>query len=124
MIRVTCELCRRPPSGVHDDFCPRSRASQAALREAMGALAVPMPSYPGIGPFVALSASGEIKTGFNPGVPRVRASKKRTAGGLPRGVLTVVLARDATGQPTATEQIDKSRAAELMLRDFPTLGAW
>lgn len=119
--RHPCPDCGRVPGEVHDDLCPRSRASQAALREEIAAQDVGSGVHPGKGVF-AVQVGGQERRGLNPGVPMVREPKPRTAGGLPKGYLRLATARDKMGRPIAWERISRADAAEVFLSDYWFLG--
>ena len=121
--KTVCPHCGREPGGVHEDPCPRSRASQAALSDEMAALGAPRPFYPAKGVFMVRDARGVTKSGVNPGVPFVQAPKRRTAGGLPTGVLKLPTKQNPrTGIVMEWTLVQAKQAAEIFLEDFGELG--
>jgi len=83
LTRIDCELCGRAPGGVHADECPRSRASQRALRQEVLALGAGRPVWQFGVHSIATPTGNEIA--FNPNLPYVNREngKPWSAGGIP-----------------------------------------
>ena len=101
------------------DSCPRSRTARRALDASLDA--EPRTAYPSKG-FFSVTVRGEIKGGFNPGVPLVRSPKPRTAGGMPTGTIRVPTKYDAAGIPSEFAHVHRPEAARIFLKDWGMVG--
>ncbi len=80
--KVSCPLCQRPPGGIHDHSCPRSRAFTRQRAAHLKELGRPRIFWAFGEQSVFVPGKGNQIT-FNPGIPYVRA-KPWHAGGKPR----------------------------------------
>ncbi len=79
--KTTCPICERPPGGIHEHECPRSRFSQVLLRKTLDQ--PPRLIWTkGIMIFHD-RRTGRTRTVRNPGVPFVLPPKPWFAGGIP-----------------------------------------
>jgi len=83
--RIACLFCRRPPGGIHNDFCPRSAVIMRELHDA--AKRVRPIHFWSKGPLVVRLPGEDAKATFNPGIPYVRQAPNKSwkAGGVPHG---------------------------------------
>jgi hypothetical protein len=82
--KTSCPLCDRPPGGVHNDFCPRSRVMQRDLDAQLEIAGRPLVFW-AKGPIaIRRGWRKKIKIIHNPGVPYVKPPKPWYAGGKPR----------------------------------------
>lgn len=79
--KTICPRCERPPGGVHEHECPRSRFAQALLRKTLDR-PPRMVWTKGIMIFHDRK-TGKTRTVRNPGVPFVQPPKDWYAGGIP-----------------------------------------
>ena len=83
--KIPCPLCQRPPGGIHDHACPRSRAFTRQRAAHLKELSRPRVVWTFGEQSVFVPGKGNQIT-FNPGIPYVdqRRGKPWHAGGKPR----------------------------------------
>jgi len=96
------------------------------LRREMRALGSGRVAYPGKGvAFEAVASDGKRKAGFNPGVPFVGTGKLRTAGGMPKGKMALLVGPpkplDPDQKPTPVVYARRDMA-RIFLEDFGHYG--